>query len=112
MVVDDDPLFRMLIKRVAQQLGYLDHLVLCANLAEASQACARADFWVVDVNLPDGLGPSWVEQQRSKGLGQPTLLLSHSDWTGDLSGLQPCQFTPKPSALDKLRVLMQGWWNG
>jgi len=112
MVVDDDPIFRMLVKRVCEQLGHQDGLVLCANLAEASQACGGADFWVVDVNLPDGLGPTWVEQQRSKGFGQPVLLLSHSEWTGDLGELQPCRFARKPSALDSLRVLMQGWWSG
>ena len=112
MVVDDDPIFRMLVQRVAEQLGHLDELVLCADLSQASQACAKADFWVVDVNLPDGLGPSWVEQQRSEGFRQPALLLSHSEWIGDLGGLQPCRFARKASALDSLRVLMQGWWNG
>ena len=37
MVVDDDPIFRMLVKRVAEQLGRAQDLLLCANLAEAWQ---------------------------------------------------------------------------
>ncbi len=111
MVVDDDPIFRMLVKRVADQLGCSARLFFCVNLAEAERECARADFWVVDVNLPDGLGPTWVEQQRSKGFGQPALLLSHSAWLEDLAGLAPCEFARKPSVLDSLKVMMQGWWS-
>lgn len=111
MVVDDDPIFRMLVKRVAEQLGHAPDLLLCANLAEAERQHDRAVFWVVDVNLPDGLGPKWVEQQRSKGFRQPVLLVSHSHWTEDLAGLQPCEFTHKPSTLASLKVIMQGWWS-
>lgn len=111
MVVDDDPIFRMLVKRVAGQLGCSERLLLCASLSEAAEACAAADFWVVDVNLPDGLGPTWVEQQRSNGFAQPALLLSHSEWLEDMAGLQPCEFARKPSALDSLREMMQGWWS-
>jgi CheY-like chemotaxis protein len=112
MVVDDDPIFRMLVKRVAEQLGKQAALILCANLTEAGQQAELADFWVVDVHLPDGLGPVWVEQQRSAGRQQPVLLLSHSNWDGDVAELQPCSFTRKPAALNSLRELMQGWWNG
>ena len=111
MVVDDDPIFRMLVKRVAEQLGHSPGLLLCANLSEADRQREHADFWVVDVNLPDGLGPDWVEQQRSKGFRQPVVLLSHSNWTEDLAGLQPCEFTRKPSTLESLKVIMQGWWS-
>lgn len=111
MVVDDDPIFRMLVKRVAEQLGRQQGLVLCADLAEAQAQRSRADFWVVDVNLPDGLGPTWVEQQRTEGFQQPVLLLSHSLWTEDLERLRPCEFARKPSALDSLKVMMQGWWS-
>lgn len=110
MVVDDDRIFRMLVTRVAAQLGVTERLLLCADLASASRECARADFWVVDVNLPDGLGPTWVEHQRSEGFLQSVLLLSHSEWREDLAGLQPCEFARKPSALESLREMMQGWW--
>ncbi len=112
MVVDDDPIFRMLVKRVAEQLGKQEAVILCANLREATGQAQRADFWVVDVHLPDGLGPGWVEEQRATGHQQPVLLLSHSNWEGDLAGMQPCSFTRKPGALDSLKDLMQGWWNG
>lgn len=111
MVVDDDPIFRMLVKRVADQLERQQCLLLCADLAAAQTQRARADFWVVDVNLPDGLGPTWVEQQRAEGFQQPVLLLSHSAWTEDLERLQPCEFARKPSALDGLKGMMQGWWS-
>ncbi len=111
MVVDDDPIFRMLVKRVAEQLGHQQALLLCASLAEAGTHRAGADFWVVDVNLPDGFGPTWVEQQRTEGFQQPVLLLSHSAWTEDLQRLQPCEFARKPSSLDSLKGMMQGWWS-
>jgi len=111
MVVDDDPIFRMLIKRVADQLGRSADLLLCANLAEATQQCGRADFWVVDINLPDGLGPIWVEHQRSAGFSQPVLLLSHSIWGESLQRLEPCRYARKPSALGSLKEMMQGWWS-
>lgn len=111
MVVDDDPIFRMLVKRVAEQLGRAQDLLLCANLAEAWLQRERTDFWVVDINLPDGLGPTWVEHQRSEGFRQPVLLLSHSDWTEDLDRLQPCEYSRKPSELGSLKEMMQGWWS-
>lgn len=107
MVVDDDPIFRMLVKRVAEQLGRGAELLLCANLEEASRHCQRADFWIVDINLPDGSGPVWVEHQRSAGFQQPTLFLSHSNWTEPLPG----EFQLKPSTLDGLKSIMQGWWS-
>ena len=107
MVVDDDPIFRMLVKRVADQLGRSPDLLLCANLAEASLHCERAEFWVVDINLPDGLGPTWVEQQRSAGFCQPVLFLSHGGWSDALPG----EFQRKPSTLETLKTMMQGWWS-
>ncbi|MFN8607569.1 MAG: response regulator [Vulcanimicrobiota bacterium] len=111
MVVDDDPIFRMLVRRVAEQLGKHQALLLCANLREANQQAGRADFWAVDVHLPDGLGPDWVEQQRAAGKDQPVLLLSHSNWEGNPARLGQCAFAPKPVTLDSLKELMQGWWS-
>ncbi len=107
MVVDDDPIFRMLVKRVADQLGRSAGLLLCASLAEAAQQCGRAEFWVVDINLPDGSGPNWVEYQRSAGFSQPVLFLSHSSWAGVLPG----ELRRKPSTLESLKEMMQGWWS-
>ncbi|MBS2036142.1 response regulator [bacterium] len=111
MVVDDDPIFRMLVRRVAEQLGKLPGLILCANLRETVEPAERADFWVVDVHLPDGFGPEWVEQQRAAGYRQPALLLSHSSWEGNPAGLGSCAFALKPVRLDRLKELMQGWWS-
>ena len=81
------------------------------NLAEASLHCRTADFWVVDINLPDGTGPTWVEQQRKAGLSQTVLLLSHGSGPGDLDRLRDCGYAPKPSSLEDLKEMMQGWWS-
>lgn len=110
MLVDDDPIFRMLVRRVAEQLGKLPALILCANLQETTGPARTADFWVVDVHLSDGFGPNWVEQQRAAGCRQPVLLLSHSSWDGDPAALGSCSFARKPVTLDSLKELMQGWW--
>lgn len=110
MVVDDDPIFRLMVGRVAGQLGRLERLRLCASLAETEAVKRTADLWVVDVNLPDGNGPDWVKQQREEGFTQPVWLLSHSDLVEDLGSLQPCQFSRKPGSLPEMRQLMQGWW--
>lgn len=110
MLVDDDPIFRMLVRRVAEQLGKLPALILCANLQEAIGPAQDADFWVVDTHLPDGFGPEWVEQQRAAGHHQPVLLLSHSSWDGDPTAFGSCAFELKPITLDSLKELMQGWW--
>jgi len=111
MVVDDDPIFRLLVGRVAHQLGRSANLLMCSSLHEAGQLKRLADFWVIDVNLGDGVGPEWVKQQRDEGLAQPVLLLSHAPCQYDLEPLQPCRFLPKPSSLEDLGQLMQGWWN-
>ena len=110
MVVDDDPIFRMLVRRVAQQMGKADDLVLCDRLQQADSLKHQSLFWVIDVNLPDGLGPDWVKQQRDEGLLQPVLLLSHGEHSAALDALEPCRFQRKPSNLEDLRQLMQGWW--
>ena len=110
MVVDDDPIFRLLVGRVAQQLGQASHLLLCTSLAAAEQVREQADFWAIDVNLPDGQGPEWVKTQRKLGYQQPVLFLSHGDFGHDLLSTQPSNFSRKPATLDGLRQLMQGWW--
>jgi len=110
MLVDDDPIFRLLVGRVAKQLGHAPALLMCANLAETAAVKEQTQFWVVDVNLPDGQGPDWVEQQRVLGFKQEVLLLSNADYGKVGPALQPCQFLPKPNTLEGLRELMQGWW--
>ncbi|MBT9588153.1 hypothetical protein IV102_32750 [bacterium] len=112
MVVDDDPIFRLLVGRVAQQLGRSADLQVCASLHQATPFMRSANFWVIDINLGDGVGPEWVKQKRDEGLVQPVLLLSHGPCQYDLEPLQPCHFLRKPSTLEDLRQLMQGWWSG
>lgn len=110
MVVDDDPIFAMLVKRVAQQLGYAQQLRLCSDLKQAQELAAEAEFWVVDVNLPDGFGPDWVKQQREKGWTQEVQFLSHTDTPPDMAQLGSCRFAEKPRNLEALQTLMKDWW--
>lgn len=110
MVVDDDPIFAMLVRRVAEQLGHSHHLRLCRDLKQAQEMAPQAEFWVVDVNLPDGLGPDWVKQQREKGWTQEVQFLSHTDTPPDLTQLGSCGFAEKPRNLEELQTLMKDWW--
>jgi CheY-like chemotaxis protein len=110
LVVDDDPIFRLLVDRVARQLQRHHLIKLCSRLQDAERWTNDTDLWVIDVHLPDGTGPDWVKQKRENGFGQPVLLISHGPCPVDLEPLQPCCFRPKPSSLEDLRQLMQGWW--
>lgn len=110
MVVEDDPIFSLLVKRVAAQLGHSEHLRLCSNLKQAQEVAAEAEFWVVDLNLPDGFGPDWVKQQRQRGWTQSVQFLSHTDSPPDMGSLVPCLFATKPRSLDELHSMMKDWW--
>jgi CheY-like chemotaxis protein len=112
MLIDDDPIFRLLVKKAAQSLGLSETLVLCESLKQADDCLQtqRPDFWVIDVNLKDGLGPEWLLQQRQAGRTQPAQLISHSDLQDvDLATLKPCEFRRKPGQWADLCQWMKGW---
>lgn len=112
LVIDDDPVFRLLVNRVAVELGRKEQLHLCSDLAGADAYLREhtPGFWVVDIHLPDGSGNEWVKKQRSLGRSTRALLLSHSNLGEQgLEALQPCTFKRKPTSLAELRDLMKSW---
>lgn len=112
MLVDDDPIFRLLVKKAAESLGVSETLVICASLQQADECLQnrQPDYWVLDVNLKDGMGPEWLGRQRQLGRREPAQLISHSDLQDvDLDTLKPCEFRRKPGQWDDLCQWMKGW---
>ena len=109
-MIDDDPLFRLLVLRVAEELGRATELRFYRSLAEAETAPGR---WVLDLNLPDGTGVDWARKLRATGHSDPIWLISHGSLPADieLEALAPCQFARKPQGLEQLKEMMRLWWS-
>lgn len=112
LLVEDDPIYQRLVSKVASELGGEIHV--CNGVGEASERLLQCSYslWVVDVNLNDGYGPTWLLRQRRRGATEPSMLLSHSSLESNvnLADLQPCSFQLKPRNLDDLKNLMKEWW--
>jgi DNA-binding NarL/FixJ family response regulator len=99
LVIDDDPVFRGLAKRMLQDLG----LAICGEAATAQDAMAAAlalkpDAALVDVGLPDGDGVE-LGHELAALPWQPRILLTSSDreasGRGSDKGRDPLAFVPK-----------------
>ncbi len=113
MLIDDDPIFRLLVKKAAETLGLSKSLVVCQSLKQADECLQnqQPNFWIVDVNLKDGFGPEWLLKQRQQGRLEPAQLISHSDLQDvDLDTLKPCVFRRKPAQWVDLCQWMESWY--
>jgi DNA-binding NtrC family response regulator len=76
LVVDDEENARMIITQFLGPKGY--EVIGAANLAEAREQIARgvADVILLDVQLPDGYGPSLLEETARLAVRPPILLIT------------------------------------
>jgi CheY-like chemotaxis protein len=111
LVIDDDPVHQMVIKRVAEKAGYA--IVAVTSIAEAATALERQQFHCVSLDLSLG-GESGIEVLDHVARCNPeTLLLVISGATnrirnGTLAAANLLKLNveevPKPVDLAKLRT--------
>ena len=84
LIVDDDPAFRRLARRLLS--GAFDVVGEAATATEArsSVRAARPDVVLLDVRLPDGDGLS-LAGEIAGGSGAPAVVLTSSDDLGDVA---------------------------
>ncbi len=105
LVVDDEAGVRELLGDALRIAGY--QTVLAADGAEALAAWRRehVDLAIVDINLPDGDGFSFVDTVRATDATTPVLLLSARDAPADVArGLRggADDYVRKPFSLEEL----------
>ncbi|MCG2786363.1 MAG: sigma-54 dependent transcriptional regulator [Anaerolineae bacterium] len=76
LVVDDEENARLIITQFLTSRGY--EMIGAASLAEAREQIARgvADIILLDVQLPDGYGPSLLEETARLPVRPPILLIT------------------------------------
>lgn len=76
LVLDDDPVFREIVKEVLGTRGY--EIVEARNTREASQhvASTRFSLALVDFRLPDMDGMTWISRLREGGSKIPVVFIS------------------------------------
>ena len=76
LIVDDEPTFRLSLKRIFEREGYQ---TLCAGtVQEATELSSRIniDLAVVDLNLPDGQGTSLIEKIKFRSPSSEIILIT------------------------------------
>ncbi len=89
LVVEDEPLFRLRLGEVLQQLGYApDALLFASSLAEARTLLANQPvaLALVDLLLPDGNGRELIRSLRQQDPGLGILVVSAWSSEDDILG--------------------------
>lgn len=89
LVVEDEPLFRLRLGEVLQQLGYAaDALLFAASLAEARRVLATQPvaLALVDLLLPDGNGCELIRSLRMQDPGLGILVVTAWSSEDDILG--------------------------
>lgn len=110
LLVEDDQHLGASIHRAIKSEGYAcDWVTSCQD---ARQAVDDTDFDLVilDWNLPDGSGPSWLYERRQNGMASPVLMLTARTTLLDkVEGLDSGadDYLTKPFDLDELFARMR-----
>lgn len=99
LIVDDDAGFRQVARTLLQRCG-LRVAGEASDGAQARSGCERLrpDAVLLDVNLPDGYGPTLACELRSASPGLPVLLTSTDPWVEGGAGLAFVPKTDLPTA--------------
>lgn len=76
LLVEDDKHLGNSIHRALKSEGYACDWVMNCHDARLAVSDAEFDLIVLDWNLPDGSGPSWLQERRQNGLTSPCLMLT------------------------------------
>jgi two-component system response regulator AtoC len=106
LLVEDDETARCFLAPMLRDEGY--EVREAATLAAAHQAFDRgeADIIVLDVQLPDGYGPSLLERVSREQPGMPVIVVTgygDIDMAVEAMKLGAMDFIPKPVDMSRLR---------
>lgn len=77
LLVDDSKTMRNIQKGVLTQMGYTDLVEACDGLDALSKASAESpDLLLVDWNMPNMDGLTFVKQYREKGGAAPVIMVT------------------------------------
>jgi CheY-like chemotaxis protein len=107
LVIDDEPVVRLLVCQTLRQAGYtcLEAASALAALKQLQSDPQRLDGMVVDIRLPDMSGLNLVRLARTHRPGMPVLFISgYAQPEADEPELQQLlqAFLPKPFTPDQL----------
>ncbi len=105
LLVEDDKHLGNSIHRAIKSEGYACDWVTTCHDARLAVTDTDFDMIVLDWNLPDGSGPSWLQERRQNGLTSPCLMLTARTTLLDkVQGLDSGadDFLTKPFDLDEL----------
>ncbi len=110
LIVDDDESTQNKLVRFLAPLGY--ETQIASTLSEARQKVAQglADIILLDVELPDGFGPSLLEDWDSIGSKIPVIVITgHGDIDMAVEAMKngAQDFLQKPIKLDRLQQSVQ-----
>ena len=105
LLVEDDRHLGASIHRAIKSEGYACDWVMSCDDARMAVGDTDFDLIVLDWNLPDGSGPSWLQERRQNGLNSPCLMLTARTTVHDkIQGLDAGadDYLTKPFDLDEL----------
>ena len=82
VVLDDDPIFRTLVKKILEDEGLIVHQAASPEECEALLDRVRPSLLIMDEVLADGSGADWLRKRRAEGMNMPVMLagdLWHQD---------------------------------
>jgi len=89
LVVDDDPRFQFLVRRILERSGYA--VLLAGDAIEADSAISETvpALVLLDILLPDGSGSELLQNWRERGVQVPVIMLTaHGDAEHEASLLE------------------------
>lgn len=107
LIVDDDPDLRFLVNVAISRWGHQALMAETTDEARCLCADARPDVLLLDVNMPDMDGPSFLASLRREGLAPPDIYLVSALDPEELSELATAldvRFLEKPFTMESLRA--------
>ncbi|MGJ7038888.1 MULTISPECIES: response regulator [Shinella] len=103
LVVDDEPMIRMVLADALEDEGYL--VIEASNVLEAVAVLGNrhVDCLVTDIDMPGGLnGLDLVKFVRGFDAGMTVVVASGGRTPNDVNFPKSCQFVPKPYRLEAI----------
>ena len=108
LIVDDEQNIGRSLRLILEREGYA--VSACASVAEAKAQTARADAYLIDVQLPDGSGIDLVRWMKSHDVEAPMLMISGHGTIADAveaTHAGAFDFLEKPLSRDKVLLSLR-----